>query len=97
MAEKPEDMKNLGPVSVAWLREAGIATPTALRQSDAIAACLAVRALGHRPSVNLLYAIDGAIDGAIEGAIVDQHWTRVDRGRLLPGLDQAEQVHGILD
>ena len=93
MAEKLEDIENPGPVSAAWLREAGIATPKALRQSDALAACLAVCARGHRPSVDLLYAIEGAI----EGAIVDQHWARVDKGRLMPSLDQAEQVGRIPD
>lgn len=82
-------MKNPGPVSATWLREAGIATPTALRQSDAVKAFLAVRALAHRPSVNMLYAI--------ERALVDQHWTRVDKGRLLLSLDQPEQAHAMLD
>jgi len=89
MTEKLEDMKNLGPVSATWLREAGIATSTALRQSDAVQAFLAVRALGHRPSVNLLYAI--------EWAVVDEHWTRVDKGRLLLSLDLAEQAHAMID
>ncbi|MGB5621513.1 MAG: TfoX/Sxy family DNA transformation protein [Gammaproteobacteria bacterium] len=89
MAEKLEDPKNLCPASAAWLREAGIAVPTALRLRDALVVCLTACAHGHRPSVNLLYAM--------QGAVVDQHWSRVDKGWLLPSLDQAEQESPIPD
>lgn len=70
-----ESLRNLGPASAAWLRDAGIPDPATLAAVGAVAAFRRVRARGHRPSRNLLFALAGAIEG------VD--WRRVDRGPLL--------------
>lgn len=58
-----ESLPSLGPKSAEWLRAAGIDTPERLRDVGAAVAFLRVRALGVRPSRNLLWALHAAIVG----------------------------------
>jgi DNA transformation protein len=64
-------MKNLGPVSAAWLHAAGIHSPANLRQTGAIEAWHRVRGTeaGAGANVILLYAL--------EGALRDLHWAHL--------------------
>lgn len=62
-------MRNLGKASAVMLMDAGIRTPAELRQLGAVAAFRAVATLGHAPSRNLLWAL--------EGALTDQAWSRL--------------------
>jgi len=79
------DALNLGPKSGEWLRQVGIEDLDSLKQKGAINAYLAVEALGIKPSLNLLYAL--------EGAITDTHWQTVKvryKTDLILALDAAK-------
>lgn len=80
-----ESLKNLGPASAAWLREAGIHTREQLARLGPVEAFLRVQQTGRQPSVNLLYAMAGALAGC--------RWDRLPegtRGALLMELDARE-------
>ena len=64
-------LKNLGPKSEAWLNQAGIYTLQQLQALGAIEIYRRVIAQGIKPSLNLLYAL--------EGAIQNKHWTDLDK------------------
>lgn len=57
-----ESMRNLGPVSAAWLRQAGVSTVSELRQLGAVAAFARVKRRQPMASLNLLWALAGALD-----------------------------------
>lgn len=59
-------LRNIGPKSAAWLRQVGLRTRADLAGIGALEAWLRVRKAGFRPSLNLLYAL--------EGALQDCHW-----------------------
>lgn len=76
-------LKNLGLRSSQWLEQAGINNAESLRQKGSVAAFCAVKQAGFHPSLNLLYAL--------EGAIQDCHWADLDqatRSGLLQAVDQ---------
>lgn len=82
-----EQLPNLGPASAEWLRLAGISTFAELEAIGAVQAYLRVQKLGVRPSLNLLYAMEGAIRGS--------HWLEVKRQgktELLAMLDSAREA-----
>lgn len=54
-------MKNLGPKSRAWLKTIGIESREELEALGAAEAYLRVRDAGFKPSLNLLWALQGAI------------------------------------
>ena len=64
-----EGLPNLGPASARWLQAVGIDTRGGLFAAGSVAAFLKVRAAGFRPSLNLLYALEGAITGT--------HWAEL--------------------
>jgi DNA transformation protein len=71
-ARAPGDaLRNLGPRSREWLVRAGIDSIERLRETGAVRAYVAVRRSGARPSLNLLWALEGAITG--------QRWQDVAR------------------
>lgn len=77
-------LRNLGPASARMLKAAGITSSARLRGMGAVAAFVAVRRSGAKPSLNLLWAI--------EGALTDRDWktvSREDRTALLLALDDA--------
>lgn len=63
----PAKIRNIGPKSAAWLRQVGIRSEEDIKQAGALAVFMKVRKAGFRPSLNLLYAL--------EGAVQDCHWT----------------------
>lgn len=77
-------LPNLGPASERMLHAAGIRTPGDLRALGAVPAFLAVRRAGQKPSLNLLWALEGALSGR-DWKAVAQH----ERTALLMQLDDS--------
>ncbi|MDI1238626.1 MAG: TfoX/Sxy family protein [Polaromonas sp.] len=78
------NLRNLGPASERMLDRAGITTEIQLLQIGSVKAYRAVQATGQKPSLNLLWAI--------EGALTDQSWQAIsqqDRLSLLLALEQT--------
>ncbi|HUS25027.1 MAG TPA: TfoX/Sxy family protein [Candidatus Binatia bacterium] len=84
-APRPEPgIRNLGPVSRRWLAEVGVSKRSDLIRLGPVAAFLRVKAAGHKPSLNLLWALAGAERGL--------PWNRLPqeaRDQLLMELDAA--------
>jgi len=59
-------LRNLGPRSEAWLNSIGVYTRDDLARVGAVGAYHLLKLRGHNPSLNLVYAI--------EGALRDKHW-----------------------
>ncbi|MGH8442632.1 MAG: TfoX/Sxy family protein [Nevskiaceae bacterium] len=81
---RPPQLKNLGPVSSRWLAEVGIHRRADLIRIGPVEAYLRVKAAGHRPSLNLLWALAGAERGLRWNKLLQE-----DRHRLLLELDAA--------
>jgi DNA transformation protein len=82
-----EAIRNVGPKSTAWLRQVGVRTLDDLRRVGVLETFLKVKRAGFRPSLNLLWSM--------EGALLDCHWTGVPEARraeLLKALEAAESV-----
>lgn len=62
-------IRNLGPVSRGWLATAGIHTLGHLREVSVVNAYNLVRAHGHRATLSLLWAM--------QGALMDVQWSKV--------------------
>lgn len=77
-----EKMRNIGPKSTAWLRQVGLHTRADLEAAGPVEAYMRVRRAGFRPSLNLLYAL--------EGALRDCHWQEVPDDRRKALVDAAE-------
>jgi DNA transformation protein len=75
-------LRNLGKHSQAMLAVAGIETEGQLRKKGAAAAFIAVKHAGCAPSLNLLWAI--------EGALTDRDWKEVAKNDRLSLLTQVE-------
>lgn len=73
-----EKLRNIGPKSAAWLRQVGLRTHEDLSSIGAVEAFMRVRRAGFKPTLNLLYAI--------EGALLDCHWQEI------PGERRSELV-----
>lgn len=71
---KPSDerLRNVGLVSLGWLREAGIRSASDLQRVGSVEAFCRVKAMGHNASLNLLYAL--------EGALLDMDWRELPMG-----------------
>jgi DNA transformation protein len=79
-----DKLRNVGPKSAAWLRQVGVRTQEDLEALGAVAAFIKVKRAGFRPSLNLLYALEGALLGC--------HWQQVPedrRGVLLLAAEEA--------
>lgn len=77
-------LRNIGPKSAAWLRQVGLRSLDDIAAIGAVAAYVKVKRAGFKPSMNLLYAL--------EGALLDCHWQEVTnqrRGELLLAADAA--------
>ncbi|MBP8080848.1 MAG: TfoX/Sxy family protein [Arenimonas sp.] len=68
-----EKLRNIGPKSMAWLRQTGVRTLEDLQAVGALSAFVRIKRAGFKPSLNLLYAL--------EGAILDCHWQEIPDGR----------------
>lgn len=66
-------LRNIGPKSAAWLRQVGLHQSEDLVAAGAVQAFLKVRRAGFKPSLNLLYALEGAILGC--------HWQEIPEAR----------------
>jgi DNA transformation protein len=75
-------LRNIGPKGMAWLRQTGVRTLEDLQAVGALAAYVRVRRAGFKPSLNLLYAL--------EGAILDCHWQQIPESRRSELILQAE-------
>ncbi len=69
MAASTQKMRNIGPKSAAWLRQVGLRTLDEIAAIGTVEAFMKVRRAGFKPSLNLLYAL--------EGAVLDCHWQEV--------------------
>jgi DNA transformation protein len=69
----PLKMRNIGPKSAAWLRQVGLRTNEDLVAAGPVDAFMRVRRAGFKPSLNMLYAL--------EGAMQDCHWQEVPEAR----------------
>ena len=79
-----EKLRNIGPKSMAWLRQTGIRSLDDLKSTGSLAAFVRIKRAGFKPSLNLLYAM--------EGAILDCHWQELPedrRGELILAADAA--------
>lgn len=59
-------LRNIGPTSARWLEAVGVRNREDLEELGSIEAFLRVEDAGFAPSLNLLYAL--------EGALLDLHW-----------------------
>jgi DNA transformation protein len=69
------DLPGLGPRSAAMLAAAGVRSAAQLRALGAVAAFARVRAAGARPSLNLLWALEGALSGLPWQQVAREHRT----------------------
>lgn len=79
-------LRNLGTASITMLQSANITTAAQLRALGAAAAFLAVKRAGCKPSLNLLWAL--------EGALSNRDWRDVaqdDRLSLMTQVELLEQ------
>jgi hypothetical protein len=75
-------LRNIGPKSAAWLRQVGLRSREDLAGVGAVDAFMRVKRAGFKPSLNLLYAL--------EGALLDCHWQEVPDARRTELVSQAE-------
>ena len=83
-------LRNIGPKSAAWLRQTGVRTLDDLKAVGALAAYVRVKRAGFKPSLNLLYSLEGALD--------DCHWQQLGterREQLLADLAVQEEALGM--
>ncbi len=82
MSTPPLKMRNIGPKSSAWLRQVGIKTPEALAEAGTLEAFMRVKRAGFKPSLNLLYSLEGALRNC--------HWQEVPDARRVELVGEAE-------
>ncbi len=85
-----QKIRNVGPKSAAWLRQVGVRTQEDLVRLGAVEAFMKVKRAGFRPSLNLLYAL--------EGALANCHWADLPDERkaaLLLAAESAEAANPI--
>ncbi len=74
-------LRNIGPKSAAWLRQVGLRSRDDLVAIGAVGAFVKVKRAGFKPSLNLLYSL--------EGALLDCHWQELSE----PQRDALVQDH----
>lgn len=77
-------LRNIGPKSAAWLRQVGLRTPEDLVAIGAVGAFVKVKRAGFKPSLNLLYSL--------EGALQDCHWQELPEARRTTLVAEYEAV-----
>jgi len=88
MSEEREKLRNIGPKSAAWLRQVGLHSRADLEAAGAVDAFMRVKRAGFKPSLNLLYAL--------EGALLDCHWQEVPEPRRVQMVQAAEAAIALL-
>ena len=81
-------LRNIGPKSAAWLRQVGLRTRVDLVEAGTVGAFMKVRRAGFKPSLNLLYAL--------EGALQDCHWQEIPEARRAELVAAAEAAIALL-
>ena len=81
-------LRNIGPKSAAWLRQVGLRSLEDVAAIGAVEAFMKVRRAGFKPSLNLLYSL--------EGALVDCHWQEVPEARRNELVQAAEAAIALL-
>ncbi|MEO5628717.1 MAG: TfoX/Sxy family protein [Thermomonas sp.] len=81
-------MRNIGPKSAAWLRQVGLRSLEDIAALGTVEAFMKVRRAGFKPSLNLLYAL--------EGALLDCHWQEVPDERRTELVAAAEAAIAML-
>jgi hypothetical protein len=81
-------LRNIGPKSAAWLRQVGLRSLEDVAALGAVDAFMKVRRAGFKPSLNLLYAL--------EGALRDCHWQEVPEARRTELVQAAEAKIALL-
>ncbi|MBW3550297.1 MAG: TfoX/Sxy family protein [Proteobacteria bacterium] len=82
MSDTTAKLRNIGPKSAAWLRQVGLRTHPELAEIGAVEAFMRVKRAGFKPTLNLLYAI--------EGALLDCHWQEIQDSRRQQLVSEAE-------
>lgn len=75
-------LRNIGPKSAAWLRQVGLRTHEDLSELGSVESFMRVKRAGFKPTLNLLYAI--------EGALLDCHWQEIPGERRSELVAEAE-------
>ena len=83
-----EKLRNIGPKSAAWLRQVGLRTQDDIAAVGTVEAFMRVKRAGFKPTLNLLYAI--------EGALLECHWQEVPEARRQQLVAEAEAVIALL-
>jgi hypothetical protein len=81
-------LRNIGPKSAAWLRQVGLRSLDDIAAAGTVDAFMKVRRAGFKPSLNLLYAL--------EGALHDCHWQEVPEARRSELVQAAEAAIALL-
>ena len=81
-------LRNIGPKSAAWLRQVGLRSLEDVAAVGAVDAFMKVRRAGFKPSLNLLYSL--------EGALQDCHWQEVPETRRNELVQAAEAAIALL-
>ena len=81
-------LRNIGPKSAAWLRQVGLRSREELAAAGTVDAFMRVKRAGFKPSLNLLYAL--------EGALRDCHWQEVPDARRSELVAAAEAAIALL-
>jgi hypothetical protein len=81
-------LRNIGPKSAAWLRQVGLRTREDIVGVGTVEAFMRVKRAGFKPSLNLLYAL--------EGALLDCHWQDVPEARRGELVSAAEAAIALL-
>lgn len=84
----PLKLRNIGPKSAAWLRQVGLRTREDLEAAGPVDAFMRVKRAGFKPSLNMLYAL--------EGALRDCHWQDVPEARRVELVSAAEAAIALL-
>ena len=88
MSKGDPKIRNVGPKSAAWLRQVGVRTLEDLVRIGPVESFLKVKRAGFKPSLNLLYAL--------EGALADCHWQEVPEARRAELVAAAEAATALL-
>ncbi|GHC01257.1 TfoX/Sxy family protein [Thermomonas carbonis] len=88
MSTSAPKLRNIGPKSAAWLRQVGLRSLEDVAAIGAVDAFMKVRRAGFKPSLNLLYSL--------EGALQDCHWQEVPESRRTELVQAAEAAIALL-
>jgi DNA transformation protein len=83
----PDSLPGLGPKSTVMLAAVGVKSVTDLRKLGAAKAFLKVRTAGLRPSLNLLWALEGALTATPWHKVA-----RTERTRLLFEVEDLKAI-----